>query len=210
MSGGVEARIMGERESARLWCMRHGESTNALAPRGGLLRDAPLTEEGRRQAGVAAVAVREYDPATVYCSDTVRAYDTARILAKDLDVDVVVLKDLTEISVGSADGADRRLVNHEAALALRAWIVDGDLETRVRDGESGQEVQARVTRALRYIADATRAGDPAVVVGHVASLTVGVTALCGRGQQLWGRPLPNAVPFPLTSDGGGWWCRWPT
>ena len=56
MSGGVEARIMGERESARLWCMRHGESTNALAPRGGLVRDAPLTEKGRRQAGVAAVS----------------------------------------------------------------------------------------------------------------------------------------------------------
>ncbi|WP_369410545.1 hypothetical protein [Kribbella orskensis] len=50
-----------------------------------------------------------------------------------------------------------------------------------------------------------------VVVGHVASLSVALSSLCGLGSTIWGRPLPHAEPFRVTSDAdGSWLCEdWP-
>jgi hypothetical protein len=50
---------------------------------------------------------------------------------------------------------------------------------------------------------------PAIVIGHVAGLTAGISALCRDGPALWGTPLPHAVPFPLTRHGARWHVQWP-
>ena len=112
---------------------------------------------------------------------------------------------------------------------LRAWVVGGELDRRVGDGESGHEVLTRMGAALNLIADrhpdgADLAAEPGgagpgggagvpgrpVVVGHVASLTVVAGVLCGLGGAVWGSPLPHAVPFVLRRDGTRWTCpRWP-
>ncbi|MET9239487.1 histidine phosphatase family protein [Nonomuraea sp. NPDC003709] len=49
------------------------------------------------------------------------------------------------------------------------------------------------------------------LVGHVGSLTAGLSVLCpGLGEQVWGAPLPHAVPFPVEWDGRSWRCAsWP-
>lgn len=68
--------------------------------------------------------------------------------------------------------------------------------------EDGQ----RVAGGLRAIA-ADHPGGTVAVVGRVAGLTVELNVLCGR---VWGAPLPHAVPVPIETDGGRWWCRsWP-
>ena len=90
---------------------------------------------------------------------------------------------------------------------LRAWVVDGDLDRRVADGETGHDVLARMTAALTRIA--AGGGRPALV-GHVASLTLAISVLCGLGGAVWGAPLPHAAPFPVRWDGSRWHCpRWP-
>jgi hypothetical protein len=53
------------------------------------------------------------------------------------------------------------------------------------------------------------ARQPAIVIGHVASLTTGISALCRNGPGLWGTPLPHAIPFPLTCRGAHWHVQWP-
>jgi len=78
----------------------------------------------------------------------------------------------------------------------------------VADGESGHAVVARVTTALRAIA-AENFGTVVALVGHVASLTAGLSALCGIGEDIWGRPLPHAVPFRVHTDGLVWRSEWP-
>jgi alpha-ribazole phosphatase/probable phosphoglycerate mutase len=90
---------------------------------------------------------------------------------------------------------------------LRAWVVDGDLGRRVGDGETGHEVLARTTAALEVVA----AGPGRLaLVGHVGSLTLAVSVLCGLGAAVWDRPLGHAVPFIVSYDGRRWRCsRWP-
>lgn len=46
--------------------------------------------------------------------------------------------------------------------------------------------------------------------GHVGSLTLALSVLCGLGRHVWGAPLPYAVPFAVHWDGTHWYCpRWP-
>ncbi|WP_353070628.1 histidine phosphatase family protein [Actinomadura opuntiae] len=93
---------------------------------------------------------------------------------------------------------------------LRAWVVDGRLDERVADGETGRAVVERVVAAFKMIAAEHRHGGKVAVVGHVASLTVGLSVLCGLGSRVWGAPLPHAAPFPVLVDDQGWRCAaWP-
>ncbi|MET7332307.1 histidine phosphatase family protein [Nonomuraea sp. NPDC005650] len=77
------------------------------------------------------------------------------------------------------------------------------------DGEDGHAVVARVVAVFASIA-AARPGEAVVLVGHVGSLTAGLSVLCGLGERVWGAPLPHAVPFPVEWDGRSWRCAsWP-
>jgi broad specificity phosphatase PhoE len=122
-------------------------------------------------------------------------------------VPITELAGLGEVGVGSREGVVDAGLRRETAAVLRAWVVRGELDRRVGDGESGREVLSRMSDALDLTAD--RGGRP-VVVGHVASLTVLVSVRCGLGGAVWGAPLPHAVPFVLRRDGSRWQCdRWP-
>jgi alpha-ribazole phosphatase/probable phosphoglycerate mutase len=139
----------------------------------------------------------------IYCSTAVRARETAELLADGLRavspgspaVPVVAMPGLVEAEV--------------SAEVLRAWVVEGNLARRAADGETGDKVVSRMEAVVREIADAG-AGRTVAVVGHVASLTLGLGRLCGLGTVVWGTPLPNALPFLVEWDGRGWRCpAWP-
>jgi alpha-ribazole phosphatase/probable phosphoglycerate mutase len=120
------------------------------------------------------------------------------------------MEGLVEMGIGGLEGATDPAVRTRTADVLRAWVVDGRLSERVADGESGHEVVERVVEAFRRIAMAHGEGDSVAVVGHVASLTVGLSVLCGLGSVVWGAPLPHAVPFQVLVDERGWSCAdWP-
>jgi alpha-ribazole phosphatase/probable phosphoglycerate mutase len=180
-------------------CLRHAESENVLLGASGQLPHAPLTALGREQAR----AVRLHGITAAYASPTVRARQTAELLG----LPVTELAGLAEVGVGSREGAVDAGLRRETADVLRAWVVDGELDRRVGDGETGREVLARMTAAVELVA---AGGGRPVVVGHVASLTVLASVLCGLGAGVWGAPLPHAVPFVLRRDGSRWRCpRWP-
>jgi len=181
-------------EPARLICLRHAEAERITTQLAGL-PDPSLTARGRDQAAAAASRLRSEQAGMVYASSAVRSRQTAAIIAERLGLQIVVMPALSEVAV--------------AAQVLEAWIVHGDLGARVADGETGHAVASRVTAALAEIAAAC-ADQPAIVVGHVASLTTAISVLCCNGLSLWGAPLPHAIPFPLTREGARWQVQWPT
>ena len=187
----------------RVWCLRHAESENVTAGVAGAVPAAPLTPQGHRQA--AAAAQRLEPVSAVYASTALRARETAAHLAAD----VVALPSLVEVGIGALEGVADPAVFTEWAAVLRAWIVDGDLSRRLADGESGHQVVTRISTAFATIAT-ERPGETVAVVGHVASLTVGLAGLCGLGARVWGSPLAHAHPFLVEWDGTAWHCAaWP-
>ena len=181
-------------------CLRHAESENVLAGASGVVPLAPLTERGRAQA---AALAGEVWVSRVYASRAVRARQTAEVL----DAPLTVLPQLAEMSIGRREGQIDAALREETADVLRSWVVDGELDRRVADGETGHEVLSRMTTALTRVA--TEGGSPAVI-GHVGSLTLALSVLCGLGGTVWDAPLPYAVPFVVHWDGTRWHCpSWP-
>ncbi|MGI8451877.1 MAG: histidine phosphatase family protein [Streptosporangiaceae bacterium] len=194
--------------TARLACLRHGESENVVRRQVGALPGMRLTGRGRDQAAAAADLLRGWRAETIYASDAVRAQETAAIIAAALHLDVTVLPGLAEVGIGAREGAADPATWRCVAQVLQTWLVRGDLGPRVADGENGHEVTGRVSQALAGIA-AAHPGRTAIVVGHTGSLAAAVSVLCGGGPALWGAPLPHAAPFPLTREGPRWRCDWP-
>ncbi|WP_433683420.1 histidine phosphatase family protein [Nocardia sp. CA-119907] len=192
----------------RVWCLRHAESENVTAGIAGVVPRAPLTERGHCQAAEAARGLDGEPIVRIYSSTALRARQTAAALASR-GCGVVSVDDLAEVGIGADEGATDPAVRERTADVLRAWVVAGDLEQRVADGESGREVVARMSAVFRQLA-AAHPGETVAVVGHVASLTVALAHLCGLGSRVWGRPLPHAEPFLVEWDGSSWRCSaWP-
>jgi broad specificity phosphatase PhoE len=197
-------------ETDRLYCLRHGESANVLAGAAGALPMAGLTDRGREQASVAAIALATEPVAGVYASSALRAQQTAEIIAAAHGLRPTIMVDLAEAGIGELEGATDSATRTRTAAVLRSWVVDGDLDPRVADGEDGHAVVDRMTRALTAIVD-TQPGATAVVVGHVASLSAALATICHLGTEIWGTPLPFAAPFLVERTPNGWRCPvWPT
>lgn len=182
-------------ERIRVWCLRHGEATYGAIPTAESWLTRPLTARGREQA-IAAAQLLAVEPITrVYSSTLLRAQQTAALVATPLGLPITLMPELVEVSV-SENG-------------LRASVVEQDLGRRGTDGETGHQVVSRITVAFRTIAT-LHPGETVVVVGHVASLTVGLGQLCSLGSKVWGTPLPYAQPFRVEWDGHAWHCpAWP-
>ncbi|WP_245605710.1 histidine phosphatase family protein [Promicromonospora kroppenstedtii] len=193
----------------RMWCLRHAESENVTAALAGALPNAPLTAHGREQALRTAHTLAGEPISNVYASPARRALETARPLATAINLQVEPVPELVEIGIGQHDGSSDPAVRARTAEVLRAWVVDGRLDERVADGETGHEVLARTTTALQRIAG-RHEGETVAVVGHVGSLTLALSRLCSLGASVWGAPLPHAEPFLVEWDDGGWNCpAWP-
>jgi alpha-ribazole phosphatase/probable phosphoglycerate mutase len=195
--------------SVRLWCLRHAESENVTGRIAGAVPLAALTERGVEQAEAAAAMLAGEPIARVYASTALRARQTAAPLAARAEVDVVTADGLVEMGIGEYEGTGDPAVHGLTADVLRSWVVDGELGRRVGNGESGREVVDRMTAVFRRLADG-HGGQTVAVVGHVASLTVALSHLCGLGARVWGAPLPHARPFLVEFDRAAWRCEsWP-
>lgn len=188
--------------------MRHAQSVNVSAHQAGALPEVPLTDLGRHQAEVAARSVAAARITAIYASTAVRAEQTAGIIGSHLGLPVVLTADLTEVWLGIKEGAVDEATHQLTADVLRAWVVDGNLAARVADGETGHQVEGRVSSTLRRIG-ADHGNRPVLIIGHVASLTTGISALCANGPDVWGLPLPHAVAFSMTQHEQTWHCAWP-
>ena len=183
-------------DRVRVWCLRHAESEHVTTGPAGAVPTAPLTARGRHQAIEAAQTLAAEPITRIYSSTALRARQTAALLATAPGLRITAMPELVEVRC--------------TAEVLRAWVIEQNLGQRMADGETGQQVVARMTAAFQKIASA-HPGETVAVVGHVASLTVALGRLCSLGSGVWGTPLPHARPFLVEWDGQAWHCStWPS
>ncbi len=146
--------------------------------------DPPLNETGRAQAHALAEILTGEQVDAIYTSDLRRAAETAEILGAALDRPVTLDSDLREIDVGSWSGLTRA----EVAERYPDW--------ETHDGESTDELQARVIAAVRRIAE--RHPD-----GHVLIVTHGgsIRSLERHYNGASARVMANCEVYRLPLDG---------
>jgi glucosyl-3-phosphoglycerate phosphatase len=181
----------------RLVVLRHGETThNAAGIWQGQL-DSQLSDLGRVQADAVGPALAALSPARIVTSDLSRALATAQSVGRATGIRVELDPRLREIHAGSWQG----LTSQEVAERWpreRAAVMRGEDVRRGGDGESMQDVLARVGEALEELLADLPAGACAVVSTHGAAaravaswvldldLVVAWRVLGGLGNCHWG------------------------
>lgn len=129
--------------------VRHGETDWNRENRFQGHADTPLNEAGRAQARVLALELEGEGCRAVYSSPLLRAFETALILAEQLDLAVARTAALMEVDVGSWSGLTRTDVEARFPDGFRRWLEYGH---GWDDGESYDELGERVVAGLRRVA----------------------------------------------------------
>ena len=197
--------------SGRLVLVRHGQSHGNVERR---LDTRPpgaaLTDLGHDQARAFARAW-SYPVGMVAHSVALRAAETARDIAAELDAPVRMLQGIHEVQVGDLENRnDDAAIAEFNAVNLR-WH-EGDLDVALPGGERGTDVIARYLPVLgqlrlRFLDDDSWTGD-LLVVSHGAAIRLVAAVLAGvDGSFALEHHLANAqcvVLSPVTDE--RWSC----
>jgi probable phosphoglycerate mutase len=131
--------------------------------------DAPLSAEGRRQAGAWRSELPKLEFTAVWASDLTRATETAGIIFAGRAAGVRTCRELREIKLGEWDGLPRDCVRQSHPDLWRARGEDL-ADFRPPGGESFRDLQQRVVPRVMRIAAETP-GD-ACIVTHAGVIRV--------------------------------------
>ena len=178
---------------ARLWLVRHGQSTwNALGRFQGQA-DPPLSALGRRQAELLARRLAGLVPAALYSSDLSRCRETAEPLAEALGCPATIRTDLREIDVGRWSGLTREEIRSTYPEEWARW--QRGEEVARGDGETWPELERRVLAAAGELL-AAHDGAQVVVVTHGGPIRCLVA--CALGVSPRARALGGVANASLT------------
>ncbi|HEX8732857.1 MAG TPA: histidine phosphatase family protein [Ktedonobacterales bacterium] len=157
----------GERKPARtqrFLLVRHGQSTFNVENRlPGQLPNVPLTDEGRRQAHQAAIALAGLRLSAVVSSPLERARETAEIIARGWELPVREEPRLMDTDIGAWAG---RTIS-EVAKDDPGWAKFLEKPTAPPDGIEGfEQVRERAVAVIEALRADPTAGDDVVVVAH--------------------------------------------
>ena len=186
-----------------LLLVRHGETDWNRERRFQGHADPPLNEAGREQARELADRLAGEDIVAVYTSDLLRARETAEIVAAVLDADVVALRELREIDVGSWQGLTWPEIEERHPDGVARWHEDGH---GWDSGETYEQLGERIVAALGEIAS-NHPGQRILVVGHGGTVRAarafveGVSVTESRHRS---PAIGNCEVFRVVTEDGTW------
>lgn len=128
--------------------VRHGETEWVRMGRYQGSTDVPLNRRGISQAHAVAKALKKERPIVVYSSQLVRAYETAKSIAKWCGTEVLVDKRLSEVSFGRWEGKSHETIQTQFPAASRKWY-SARWSSRPPGGESLRSLEKRVSSFLK-------------------------------------------------------------
>jgi 2,3-bisphosphoglycerate-dependent phosphoglycerate mutase len=122
------------------YIVRHGQTENNLARRLSGWIDTPLTSQGLVPTDTVIAQLRDISFDAVYSSDLGRAFITAYVVVRGLELDkeIIRLPGLREVNYGDA-------ANMVSAEAYKRYpLLDRDIDFVPPNGESLEHMQARL------------------------------------------------------------------
>lgn len=123
-----------------IYFVRHGETE---WNKKGIIqghKDSPLTLKGIELAEIKGRALKGEDIEVIYSSDLGRCVQTAEIINKYLEVDLIKSPELREINFGDFNGETAERIKKEFDLS--------DLDAKTPKGESFNQVKKRVNKFI--------------------------------------------------------------
>lgn len=164
-------------KTARVFLVRHGETTLSSEDRFAGATDVDLSDEGRGQARRLADRLAGERFAAVYASPMRRAQETATILAQPHGLAPVASTSFREIDHGHWEGLRRSEVEERFSREYVTWEED-PFAFAPEGGETGLAVMARALPALREIVE-RHAGESVLIVSHKATIRLAIASVLG-------------------------------
>lgn len=170
--------------TTELWLVRHGDAVHHHT---GQLPwpEAPLSEEGQRQARALAARFRGIERIDgIFSSPLRRAWETALRIAEALRLPAVADEALREMDFGEAGGLTIEEFRERWPELYPVWEDRNRLDFRWPGGESRAEFAARAVRAMEALVGA-HAGRRIVVVAHTGILCGYLAHLFAGSARRW-------------------------
>lgn len=166
----------------RLLLLRHGQTEMSRQRRYSGRGDPALTDLGRQQAADAARYLSSRGGVSAVLSSPLqRAFDTAAAAADALGLPVAVDEDLVETDFGQWEGLTFAEAAQRHPDLHGRWL--GDTGVHPPDGESFDEVRARVQRFLDRVVT-ERGPGTVLVVSHVTPIKTLLRLALGAGASI--------------------------
>jgi alpha-ribazole phosphatase len=149
----------------KFFLIRHGQTVWNKEGRYQGKEDIGLTSLGIQQAGLAAEYLSRVNISRVYSSPLKRALNTASIIKKDRNHDVIVRDNLREISFGKWEGIKFDMINREFPDDYRNWLKD-PYNNSPTGGESFKDVQWRAVEVIENIINENEDKSNVAVITH--------------------------------------------
>lgn len=183
----------------KLYFIRHGRQNSGLCN-----VNVPLDEAGVRQAKLVAKRLRLYNIEKLYCSNLIRARETADIIGKELGLVPIREEDLREISFGDMEGLDDVQIKERFGdfLVERAKAKE-DIPNP--GGESGEDVFKRAMPIVRRIIEEAKLDNKKniAIVSHgglIRSVIAGVLEAPFAKKLCIGKDLENCSITEMDFD----------
>lgn len=134
-----------------LYIIRHGRTNWNKIKRLQGNSDIPLMAEGREMAAMTAVGLKEVDFDAIYASPLQRAYETARIIAGDRNMEIQTDLRLKEISFGVLEGETIDYLTDETFSKEQGMFFTQP--QRYVPPEGGESLEALCDRTADFLAD---------------------------------------------------------
>lgn len=138
-------------DGRRIYLMRHGETLYQSEVSEGAIGNGALTERGSEQIAAAALLFRGVPIDRVYASPLARAQETARIIAQEKGLDVLLSSDLREISPDEAGISGKSIADIFREVQRFFKESDTSWDEPYLGGETFRQVQERGVRFLTSV-----------------------------------------------------------
>lgn len=154
----------------RLYITRHGETEWNLQGRVQGSKDSNLTTKGVTQATQLGKYLTKTHIDVIYSSSSGRAYNTARIIAENRQIDVIKLDGLKEMHLGIWEGKTFDIIR-EDYTQMHETFWNKPHQLKEFPGETFDEFRDRVVSTVLHIVEKHR-GKDILIVAHALVLKI--------------------------------------
>lgn len=154
----------------KLYITRHGQTQWNIETRLQGWKDSDLTEKGKLDAQALADRLEEVHFTNIYSSTQKRSIETAEIIRKDRDIEIVQLKELQEIGFGKWEGMAMKDIQESYKDEFDIYLNKPHLYKATQNGESYDDIFLRVRKALEKIIQ--NGGEDILIVSHGVTIKI--------------------------------------
>ncbi len=169
----------------RLYLVRHGESEWNILSKVQGQSNISLTDKGREQARKVAERLVNEKIDLIFSSDLNRAFETAQIIGKNLNLEVNGFKELREIKFGVWEGLTTKEIEEKYMKEHILWMTEPH-KLNLPEAERLIDLQERLLKIVNYLVK-ENVNKNILIVSHGTAIKTLILGILGIDLSVYNR-----------------------